>query len=93
MNDYLTWEFLGTFAGVVAAVVLIVQFLKLPVDKIWKIPTRFLVWVISLAILIAIEIFTGTLEPPRLFLLFLNSIVVTMAAIGTHESTIKKLEK
>jgi beta-lactamase regulating signal transducer with metallopeptidase domain len=92
MSEYLTWEFLGTFAGVVAVVVLIVQFLKLPLDKVWKIPTRYLVWVISLIILVAVEAATGTFEVQRIILLVLNSIIVTMAAIGTHESTIRKLE-
>jgi len=92
MNDYITWELLGTFYGVVAVVVLIVEFLKLPLDKVWKIPTRYLVWFISFLILVAIEFFTGILEARRLFLLFLNSIVVAMAAIGAYESVVKRLK-
>ena len=35
-----TWEYLATIAGATAATLLIVQQLKLPLDKLWKIPTR-----------------------------------------------------
>ena len=46
-----TWEYLATIAGATVATLLIVQLLKLPLDKVWKIPTRIVVYVISLIIL------------------------------------------
>ena len=93
MNEYVTLEFLGSFVGVVAVVLLIVQFLKLKVDKVWKIPTRFIVWLIALVVLVAVESLTSTLTPDKFFLLALNSIVVTLSTMGAYEVTIKKLEK
>jgi len=38
-NTPYTWEYLATLAGATAATLLIVQFLKVPLDKVWKIPS------------------------------------------------------
>ena len=92
-GEYLTWEYLGTFAGVVAAVVLIVQFLKLPLDKVWKIPTRYIVYVIAALILFAVQAFTGTLTTENIVLTLLNAVVVAMAAMGTYDVTFAKIGK
>jgi peptidoglycan/LPS O-acetylase OafA/YrhL len=91
-DEYLTWEFLGTMAGVVAATTLITQFCKFPLDKVWKIPTRFVVYVIALSILFAVEFFTGTVTTDGAILIILNAIIVTTAAMGTYEATFKRLE-
>lgn len=93
MNEYLTWEFLGTFAGATAATTLIVQFLKLRVDKVWKIPTRYIVYVISAIILFSVQIFAGTLTTENIALTLLNAVVVSMAAMGTYDVTFSKVEK
>jgi hypothetical protein len=92
MSEYLTWEFLGTFAGVVAVVVLIVQFLKLPLDKVWKIPTRYIVYVIAAGILFAVQAVTSVLAPGDIIITLLNAVVVTMAAMGTYDVTFAKLK-
>lgn len=92
MNEYLTWEFLGTFSGMVGAVTLLVQFLKLPFDKVWKIPTRYIVLFISMALLFAVEIFTTGFDPQRIPLVVLNAVVVSVASLGTYEVTIQKIE-
>ena len=47
-----TWEQLATIGGAALATLLIVQLLKLPLDKIWKIPTRIVVFFISLVVLL-----------------------------------------
>ncbi len=93
MNEFLTWEYLGTFAGVVAAVTMIVQFLKLPMDRVWKIPTRFLVFIIALVLLFTVQYFTGEITADVAALTIINAVVVTMAALGTYEVTVKKLEQ
>lgn len=93
MNEFITLKFLGTFAGVVAVVLLIVQFLKLPLDKVWKIPTRMIVWLISLIVLFSLGLIQDTITPETAFLTVLNSIVVTVSALGSYEITIKKLEQ
>jgi hypothetical protein len=93
VDKFITWEFIGTFAGAVAVVVLIVQWLKLPIDRIWKIPTRIVVWIISMIVLFAYTFFKGTLTPDSSFLIMLNSILITMTALGTYDVTVKKLEQ
>lgn len=92
MQEYFTWEFLGTMAGAVAAVTLIVQFLKLGVDKVWRIPTRYIVLLISLIVLFAVLYFTDVITPEKIVLTVLNSFVVATAAMGTYEVTFAKLE-
>ena len=42
-----SWEQLATIAGAALATMLIVQLLKLPLDKVWKIPTRIIVFLIA----------------------------------------------
>ena len=92
VSDYLTLEFLRTMAGAVAVTTLITQFLKMPLDKVWKVPTRFIVYVIALLILMAVEFFTGDLSGEKIVLILLNAVIVTMASMGTYEITFKKLE-
>ena len=43
VNAFFDWSYLATYSGAVAAVVFIVQFLKLPIDRIGHVPTRVLV--------------------------------------------------
>ena len=93
MNEYLTWEFLGNFAGVVVAVTILIQFLKLPLDKVWKVPTRFFVYGISLLLLVAVEYFTKGIVVDQIPLLLINAVLVTISAMGAYELTFKKLEE
>jgi len=92
INNFMTWEFLGTMAGAISATTLIVQFIKIPLDKIWKIPTRYVVYIIALIILFLVEFFTGHIALERSILIMLNAIVISMAAMGTYEATFKKIE-
>ena len=92
-NDYITWEFLGTFAGAVAATTLIVQFLKLQADKVWKIPTRYIVYVIAFLVLLSYQVFFGRLTAQNIIITFFNAIIVTMASMGTYEVTFAKIGK
>ena len=92
MDKYFTWEFIGTFAGAVALVTLLVQWLKLPLDKLWKIPTRFWVYIISLAVLYPAQYFLGTLNENTAVLTLFNAVLVTMAAMGAYELTFAKAE-
>jgi hypothetical protein len=92
-ESYITWEFLGTMSGATAAVLLIVQFLKAPLDRLWKIPTRLVAYFFAIVILIAVEIVTkGALPFDRFFLLLLNAIIVAVAAMGAYAATFQKHE-
>lgn len=92
INDFMTWNFLGTMAGAVAATTLIVQFLKIPLDKVWKIHTRYVVYFIAFFLLFFVELFTGKLNFESTILIMLNAILVTMASMGTYEVTFKQTE-
>ena len=93
MNEYLSLESIGTFAGMVVAINLIVQFLKPLLDKVKKIPTRYLVWAIAVIVSTAYQAITGTFTASVIYLLLLNSILLTLTAMGSYEATIKKIVK
>lgn len=88
-----TWEYLATIAGATVATLLIVQLLKLPLDKVWKIPTRIVVYVIALIILLLATLFTGSLTVQSGVLTAVNAVIVALAAMGAYEVTFRKLEK
>jgi len=88
-----TWEYLATIAGATLATMLIVQLLKLPMDKIWKIPTRIIVYVIALLVMTVATHFTMGLTWERFGLAAVNSVIVALTAMGGYEVTIAKLEK
>lgn len=88
-----TWEYLATIAGATVATLLIVQLLKLPLDKVWKIPTRIVVYVIALIILLLATLFTGGLTVQSGVLTAVNAVIVALAAMGAYEVTFRKWEK
>ena len=88
-----SWEQLATIAGATMATVLIVQLLKLPLDKIWKIPTRIVVYFIALIILLCATLFTTGLTVQNGILTAVNAVIVALAAMGAYEVTFRKLEK
>ena len=79
------WSELSTLAGATAATMLIVQFTKMPLDRVWKIPTRLLVLTVSFVILLLAQIFTAGLTPESLPLIALNSFIVAAASMGMYE--------
>ena len=92
-DNFLSWGTLGTFAGAVAAVVLIVQFLKVPVDKLAKVSTRILVYAVSFVLLLAADIFTGkpfSLESVALCVF--NAFLVALSAMSLYEQAIAEPE-
>ena len=57
-----TWAYLASIAGTAAFALLFVQFFKVPLDRIWKIPTRVFVYIICLATMLH-TIATGNMTP------------------------------
>jgi len=88
-----TWAYLASIAGATAATLLIVQFLKVPLDKVWKIPTRLFVYVIALLIMIIATVFTGGLTIETALLAVVNAFIVALTAYGSYEVTFAKLDK
>lgn len=91
-TDPFTWQQLATILGATTAVVLIVQLCKLPLDKVWKIPTRLLVYFISLVILLLATYFTEGLTLQSGLLTALNAVIVTLAAWGAYEVTFRNTD-
>ena len=88
-----SWEYLATIAGATLATMLVVQLLKLPMDKVWKIPTRIIVYVIALIISLLATQFTVGLTMQNGLLTAVNAVIVALAAMGGYELTLAKLEK
>ena len=82
-----TWTSIATIGGAAAATLLIVQLLKLPLDRIWKIPTRIWVYIIALALMLCATAFTEGLDFNKALLTAVNAVIVALAAMGTYEMT------
>lgn len=83
---FFDWGYLATYSGAIAAVVFIVQFLKLPLDRLGHVPTRAVVYLVSLAILVAARLFTGEpFDAGAIALAALNAVIVAFSAMGLYE--------
>lgn len=89
VNAFFDWSYLAIYSGAVAAVVFIVQFLKLPIDKMGHVPTRVLVYAVSLSVLLLAQLFTGNAFTPEVIALaVLNAVIVAFAAMGLYERAV-----
>ena len=88
-----SWAQLATIGGAAMATMLIVQLLKLPLDKVWRIPTRIIVFVISFVVLILATYFTQGLDWNTALLTVINAVIVALTAMGGYELTFKKIEE
>lgn len=91
-TDPFSWEYLSTIAGSALATMLIVQLLKLPLDKIWKIPTRIVVFAIALVIMLLANLFTVGLSWNSALLTVFNAVISALTAMGGYELSFAKLE-
>ena len=91
-TDPFSWEQLATIAGATLATLLIVQLLKLPLDKVWKIPTRIFAYFIALIVLLVATYFTSGLTWSNGLLAAVNAVIVALAAMGAYEVTFKTVE-
>jgi len=100
-NQFFTLDMLRTLAGIVAAVILVVQFTKNPVDwlyskicKLFKIqvdkfPTQILTVIVSEILLFMVMFFTNQLDLLNIFLTSINGLVISGAAMKSFESMTK----
>lgn len=93
VGEPLTWTYLATIAGAAAFTLLIVQFIKAPLDKVWKIPTRVFAYVIALAIMLVATAFTTGLTLDSALLVVANAFIAAMSAYGAYEITFAKIGK
>lgn len=87
-----TWDQLSTIAGAAMATMLLVQLLKLPLDRIWKIPTRIIVFLISFIIMLLATHFTTGLTWSNAVLTLFNAVIAALTAMGGYELSFAKLE-
>ena len=88
-----SWESLGTMAGATAATLMIVQLIKAPLDRIWKIPTRLAAYLVALMLLLAARGFTVGLDAEGIALSAVNAVMVALSAYGSYEVTFAQQDK
>ena len=87
-----SWEYLATITGATVGTLMIVQLLKLPLDRVWKIPTRIVAYVIALILLLLATGFTMGLDWNTGLLTAINAVIVALAAMGAYEITFAKTD-
>ncbi len=93
MDNFITLDYLSTFAGMVAVVVLITQFTKELIDKVAKwLPTKYVVFIYSLIVIIGYQITTNTFSSSKLLITIINAMILTMTAQGGYEWVFKPIE-
>ena len=93
VGEPLTWTYLATIAGAAAFTLLVVQFLKAPLDKVWKIPTRVFAYVVALSVMLVATAFTTGLTVDNALLVGVNALLAALSAYGAYEVTFGKIEK
>lgn len=88
-----TWDALVTVGGSSLMTLLIVQFIKAPLDRVWKLPTALVAYLIALAILTAAHAMTAGLTLNTFLLCVLNAIFAATSAMGMYEKTFRRVEK
>jgi hypothetical protein len=92
-TGFLTWDYLGTFAGMVMAVMIIVQFTKGIIKRKWPdqaVRLYTFCWALVFVVVTALSngAFGGTGQgiADQALLCIINAIIVTTAAMGAYEA-------
>lgn len=94
MDKFITIDYMGTFIGMVAIVVLITQFTKDLIDKVAKwLPTKYIVFVYSLIVIFGYQFMSGTFDSTKILLTIINAMLLTMTAQGGYEWLYKPVEQ
>jgi len=92
-NEPFSWAYLASIAGASAFTLLFVQCFKVPLDKIWKIPTRCFVYFVALCVMELATHFTVGITLETSILAAVNAIMASMTAYGAYELTFAKVNK
>lgn len=82
---FVTWEILASFAGCLAAVLVLTQLTK-GLGFISKIPTQLWSFVLAIIVLYPAYYFTGTLSVSTAAIVPFNAAIVSLAANGGYEA-------
>lgn len=91
--DGYDWSMLGTVAGAAAFTLLFVQYIKAPLDVVWKVPTRAVAYGVAFIVMLFARAFMQGLTLEGIAITAVNAWLAGATAIGTYESTFAKLEK
>ena len=83
MNEFLTWEVLLTFTGLVTTTYMVTEFTK-EIPLINKIPTKYWSYIIALILLFTTNLVTGSFKYADITLYLLNAIPVSLSANGLN---------
>lgn len=83
MNEFLTWEVLLTFTGLVTTTYMVTEFTK-EIPLIKKMPTKYWSYIIALVLLLAVNLVTGSFKYEDIVLYLLNAIPVSLSANGLN---------
>ena len=86
MNEFLTWEFLSTFAGAALATGILTQCLK---SLFARVPTQIVSYVIALVVLVGATAASGASGWADWAILPLNAVLVSLAANGAYAAVVR----
>lgn len=89
MDEFLTWEVLLTFTGLVTTTYMVTEFTK-EIPLINKIPTKYWSYLIALVLLVSVNLVSGTFRYEDILLYLLNGIPVSLSANGLNNFNMKK---
>lgn len=84
IQEFFTWNVLGTMAGAAAATIIFTQLLK-GIAIFDKLPTRIFSYLVALVVLIGAHVFTSQVTVAGIMLCVINAAVVALAAQGGFE--------
>ena len=84
------WASLGTVAGASAATLMIVQMIKAPLDRLWKLPTRLVAYGVAFLLLLLAQHFSNGLTAEGVLLAAVNAVIAALSAYGSYELTFAK---
>ena len=87
MNEIMSWEFLGTTAGVATAVSVLTQILK---HYATKADPKWIALTLALVITYCVQVISGSYAPETFIMSALNALISAGAAIGLYEGVIKQ---
>lgn len=85
--QFFTWAELATYAGALAATLLITQLFK-GVGFIERIPTRIFSFIVALIVLLIANVFIGGFTAQTALLCMVNAVVISLAANGAFDGVV-----
>lgn len=83
IDNFFTWEMLATFAGCMAATMILTEFVK----KLWeKAPAQLVSFVFAMVILVVGQIATGKFSANEILLDIVNAVTISLASNGGFDA-------